>query len=461
MTLHLYNTVTRNKEKFVPLEDGKVGMYVCGPTVYDNPHLGNALSVVVYDLLYRVVRYIYGSKNVTYVRNLTDVDDKINLASKERNIPISQLTAEITKGFHEDMTALNCLTPNVEPKATEHLGEMITMIKDLIKYKHAYESDGHVYFAVKTFEKYGDLSGRTIDDMVAGVRIAVSDSKKAAEDFVLWKPADDDAPESAVFDSPWGRGRPGWHIECSAMSTKYLGGSFDIHGGGVDLVFPHHTNEIAQSCCANPGSEFAKFWIHNGFLTVNGEKMSKSLGNFITVREALESGIPGEVIRYHLLSTNYRKPMDWNDKAIDDAKKALNSFYRAIQKARVHEKRVDDVPEEILACLKDDLNVPDAYAILHDYVHQINKSDDEEGQTKLAIKLKSASNFLGFLLHTPESWFKGDEKDAEGIEELVSQRIQARRQKNFALSDSIRDELVGAGVVIEDKPDGTTIWRKV
>ena len=329
MTLQFYNTLTRKKEPFVPADPKNVRMYVCGPTVYDRPHLGNARSVVVYDVLYRLLCEIYGKNHVTYVRNITDVDDKINAAAKANDEPISALTGRVEQWFHDDMAALNCLPPTKVPHATAHIYPMVLLIVNLVKNCLSYVSEGHVLFAVKSYKEYGALSGRKLDDLIAGARVEVEAYKKNPGDFVLWKPADAGDDASSVFDSPWGKGRPGWHIECSAMSSEYLGADFDIHGGGADLMFPHHENEIAQSRCAT-GAKFANTWVHNGFLTVNGEKMSKSVGNFITVHDLLEKGVKGEVIRLVLLSAKYNEPLDWNEKLVHDAKLTLDKWYRAV-----------------------------------------------------------------------------------------------------------------------------------
>jgi len=455
----LYNTLSRKKEEFIPIHKDQVKMYVCGPTVYDNPHLGNALAVVVYDLLYRIFIHIYGKENITYARNLTDVDDKINNAAKERNITIQALTEEITKIFHADIEELLCLPPTIEPKATEHIDEMIKMIELLLKNNCAYEADGHIYFSVRNFKEYGKLSGRDIDDLIAGSRIEVAEQKRAPEDFVLWKPAGEEYDTSSIFDSPFGKGRPGWHIECSAMSTKYLGADFDVHGGGVDLLFPHHTNEIAQSRCAYEGSHYAKYWVHNGFLTVNGEKMSKSLGNFITTREVLKSGVEGEIIRFHLLSTHYRKPMDWNNNGVQSAKKALNSFYRAIEILDNADK--GEIEDKFLDALCDDMNTPVAYALLHEYLKNINKATDIDEKKEWARKLKGAANLMGFLTKDPASWFKLEEIDEAYINELIQTRLEAKKNKNFATADKIRKELLEQNIALEDLSDGTTKWNKL
>lgn len=438
--LQLYNTLTRRKEGFAPLDAQHVTMYVCGPTVYARPHIGNARSVVVYDVLYRLLSQLY--PKVTYARNITDVDDKINAAAIERGITIQALTAEVTQQFHDDMGALNCLRPTIEPRATEHIGGMIAMTEQLITNGHAYVgSDGrHVLFDVTSYADYGALSGRTIDEQEAGARIAVEDYKRHPGDFVLWKPAADTDDASSVFDSPWGAGRPGWHIECSVMSTQYLGATFDIHGGGADLKFPHHENEIAQSCCAHKESGFAKYWVHNGFLTVNGEKMSKSLGNFITVRDLLDRGIKGEVIRLALLMSKYNEPLDWNDDKVREAEKLLDKLYRLAAQGVV----ADEVNAEFVAALQDDLNLPKAIAILQ--------------QLPDAAQV-IAAQFLGLLQQDAQSWFKG-EGDDSAVQAQIAARAEAKKARNWGEADRIREELKAQGILLEDRPDGSTDWRR-
>lgn len=442
MNLFLYNTLTRQKDPFTPDDEENVRMYVCGPTVYDRAHLGNARSVVVYDVLYRLLRHVYGEGRVNYVRNITDVDDKINTAAIERGITIQALTQKVTGWFHADMQALNCLPPAHEPRATEHIPQMVQMIGRLIANGAAYAAEGHVLFDVTSDAGYGALSGRSLEDLVAGARVEVAPYKKNPGDFVLWKPAAATDDASSKFASPWGVGRPGWHIECSAMATHLLGADFDIHGGGVDLMFPHHENEIAQSCAANPGSHFAKTWVHNGFLTVNGEKMSKSLGNFITVRDLLEKGVQGEVIRFALLSTHYRKPLDWTDKLVEDAKKQLDAFYRAIKDTPQVE--ADITPMQ--ATLADDMNVPGALALLH-------------GADKSMLKAYGA--MLGMLQQDAAIWFQGENTgdDAE-IQARIDARIAAKKAKNWTEADRIRDELKAEGILLEDKAGDITEWRR-
>ncbi len=462
-SLQLHNTMTRAKDVFTPEDADNVRMYVCGPTVYDRPHLGNARSIVVYDVLYRLLTHLYGQENVTYIRNITDVDDKINTRALERGITIQALTQEVTSQFHADMAALNNLAPNKEPRATEHIADMIAMIESLIAKRFAYTARGHVLFSTTSYDNYGTLSGRNTEELIAGARIDVAAYKRHPGDFVLWKPANDGDDPSSVFDSPWGSGRPGWHIECSAMSTRYLGTNFDLHGGGADLMFPHHENEIAQSCCAHPESTFAKYWVHNGFLTVSGEKMSKSLGNFTTVHDALNQGIHGETIRFALLSTHYRKPLDWNEKLLRDAKKSLNSWYRRLQGTTFSIQHSEALPDVFRQALLDDLNLPAAFAAMH--------------QEKDAATLYAMGSQLGLLQQDPNEWFKvravgtakgsstvkaiGDSIiDDTYIQDQIDARNAAKKAKNFADADRIRDELKAKGIVLEDKPGNKTEWRR-
>ena len=442
--MRFYNTNTKKQEELKPLVAGKIGMYVCGPTVYASPHIGNARSVVIYDLLYRVLKTQY---DVTYVRNITDVDDKINAAAKENGEPISALTTRVTADFHEVMAKLGCLPPDVEPRATEHILEMVGLIEKLIKNGNAYVAENHVLFDVTSDKNYGHLSNRPLDEMIAGSRVEVAPYKKNPGDFVLWKPALADDDPSSIFQSHWGPGRPGWHTECVAMSTKYLGDNFDLHGGGADLTFPHHENELAQGCCANPNSVYANTWIHNGFLTVDGEKMSKSVGNFTTVRELLQSGINGEAIRLALLTSHYRKPLDWTEKLLTDSKKMLDSFYRV-------EGEGAKVESEFLEFLYDDLNTAKAFAYLNELVKEFNKGNLEAGN-KLAANLK----FLGLKNLTMDEYF-GRTNDNSEIENLIEQRKSAKANKNFPAADKIRAQLTEMGIVIEDKPGGVVEWRK-
>ncbi len=450
MQIHLFNTLTHKEEPITTLEPGHLKMYVCGPTVYDRPHIGNARSAVIYDLLFRFARVVF--PKVTYVRNITDVDDKINKAAKEQKISIQELTQTITNFFYADIGALNVLRPTHEPRATENIAEIITMIEKLIANGNAYVNKGHVLFNVSSYADYGKLANRQLDEMIAGSRIEVADYKNDPLDFVLWKPADDEDDISSVFQSPWGDknngGRPGWHIECSAMSSKYLGTDFDIHGGGADLQFPHHENEIAQSRCATPGSHYARFWVHNGFLTVNGEKMSKSLKNFITVRDLLDQGVSGVTIRYLLLSSHYRKPLDFTQKALDDAKYSLEKFHETIA-PDFNQSPSNGVPSIILAHLADDLNMSKVIAELH----QMSKKGEK-------AELAATLDFLG--LYDPNFLsrkVKNFSVDESFINEQIALRLIAKQEKNFAEADRIRKSLLEKGVSLEDVSGGKTIWK--
>lgn len=459
MALSLYNTLTRRKELFEPIDRTKIGMYVCGPTVYDLAHIGNARPIVVFDVLYRLLRRIYGEGAVTYVRNITDVDDKINAAAKISGEPIASITALTTEAFHADIAELNALPPDVEPRATEHIAEMIEMIEALITSEHAYAADGHVLFHVPSFPEYGKLSHRDRDEMISGARIEVAPYKRDPADFVLWKPSDLSLPG---WNSPWGRGRPGWHIECSAMSRKHLGTTLDIHGGGSDLIFPHHENEVAQSECSCPGHPFARYWMHNGFLSVNGEKMSKSLGNFITIRQALGRA-PGEVLRLMMLSTHYRHPLNWTESGLKQAQTRLDRLYRLLQKsgARVPDGNAVGLDDGFVGALQDDLNTPLALAELERQADELMSADARGGEQK-RVRLLASAGILGILQQDPEAWFKGGEtaEDVSHIEAKIERRLEARQAKDFALADNIRESLAENGIILEDRPDGTTDWRR-
>jgi cysteinyl-tRNA synthetase len=477
MPLTLYNTLSRRKELFTPLDPSNVRMYVCGPTVYDHPHIGNARAVVAFDVLYRVLRHEYGARHVRYVRNITDVEDKIIAAARENGEAIEDLTRRTTQIFHEDMTALGNLPPDVEPRATEYIEKMKELIAQLIAGDYAYPAEGHVLFRIGSYEHYGALSGRNLDELRAGARVEIAPYKEDPGDFVLWKPSSTDIPG---WDSSWGRGRPGWHIECSAMCENTLGETFDIHGGGLDLVFPHHENEIAQSVCAHGGHPFAHYWLHNGMLTVGGVKMAKSEGNFITVRELLGKESDwfrsGEILRLVLLSTHYRDPLDWTRDRLHQAQQALDRFYRALslpQSAHgiVYSKDKAST-DRVREALDDDLNVPLAISQLHEIATEINSTDvaSENGQATRATlqnDLKAGGNLLGLLGSDPKTWFSrdrlqsGDAADASRIEERVAARAAARRERRFAEADRIRTELFAEGILLEDKPDGTTSWVKV
>ena len=447
MTLSIHDTLSRAKVEFQPIDDKNVRLYVCGPTVYDYAHIGNARPVVVFDVLVRLLRRLY--PQVTYVRNITDVDDKINARALESGEDIREITKRTTEAFLADMAALRAGMPDVEPRATDHIAQMIDMIETLIEKGNAYVADGHVLFSVPSMEDYGRLSKLDKREIVAGARVDVAPYKKDASDFVLWKPSDKNLPG---WDSPWGRGRPGWHIECSAMARQHLGEAFDIHGGGQDLIFPHHENEIAQSKCALGHGAFAKYWMHNGYLISEGQKMSKSLGNFYTVYELLEE-FPGEAIRLVLLQTHYRQPLDFTKSGIAEARRILDRWYRAIHGAIARDQ---EVPQRVVTALCDDLNTPQAVAELH----KLANEGDAGG-------LLAGANFLGLLNQEDENWFKwqpATEVDADGIDDaaidtLIAERTEARKAKNFARSDEIRDKLAAEGVTLEDGPGGTT-WRR-
>jgi cysteinyl-tRNA synthetase len=459
MPLTLYNSLTRRKEPFEPIDPQDVRMYVCGPTVYDFAHLGNARAVVAFDMLYRVLRDIYGKDHVRYVRNITDVEDKIIAAARENCEPIDVLTHRTTAIFHEDMAALSNLAPNIEPRATEYIPQMIALIERLIASGHAYAAEGHALFRVASFSKYGALSRRSRADMIAGARVEVAPYKEDPGDFVLWKPSTADQPG---WDSPWGRGRPGWHIECSAMSENTLGETFDIHGGGLDLIFPHHENEIAQSVCAHNGHPFARYWLHNGMLTVGGAKMAKSEGSFITVRQTLDEA-PGEAIRLALLSAHYRDPLDWTDERLRQARHSLDRFYRALTLSRdpVFERfgEAEEALRPVKEALEDDLNTPLALSRLHELVGAINRTSSDAERSALQRALEQGGQLMGLLEQDPLVWLRGSaQADERGIEQQIALRAAARRQRRFAEADKIRAALSAEGIILEDKPDGTTTW---
>ena len=463
MTIKIFNTLSRKEEELTTLEPEHLRMYVCGPTVYDRPHLGNARSAVVYDLFYRFFKRVY--PRVTYVRNITDVDDKINLAARERKITISELTKEVTNIFHQDMDELNVLRPTVEPRATDHIPDMIVMIEELIKNGNAYVNAGHVLFDVKSYKDYGALSRRSLDEMIAGSRVEIASYKKDPLDFVLWKPADTQDDVSSTFESPWGRGRPGWHIECSAMSSRYLGADFDVHGDGADLQFPHHENEIAQSRCANVLSHYARFWIHNGFLTVNGEKMSKSLKNFITVRDLLYKNVDGIVIRYLLLATHYRKPFDYNQKTLDDAKKSIEKFYAVFDENDLLQYRENPSPnleishlmQNILRDLSDDLNAAKVFALLHAEVPEIKLGHNK----KIKSDFIEALDFLGLLDDKFFVKHATNNIDENYIIEQIALRSQAKDRQDWATADKIRKDLLAQNIALEDANEKDAAGAKI
>ena len=443
--IFLTNNLTNQKEKFVSINDNSVGMYVCGPTVYDDPHIGNARPIVIFDILFKVLKNKFSS--VTYVRNITDVDDKIIKSSNEKNISISDLTENVIKSFNEDCNYLNCENPTHQPKATEHIDLMIEMISELIKKGFAYENNKHVYFEVKKFDDYGKLSNKKLEDLIAGSRIEVSDNKKNSEDFVLWKPSIDDEP---AWDSLWGKGRPGWHLECSAMSKKFLGNEFDIHGGGIDLIFPHHENEIAQSRCANDTKTFANYWLHNAFITMSNEKMAKSQGNIIKIKDFRDK-VSGQVLRLALISAHYKQPLDWNDKLLEDCQNTIDKWYN------VYLPSNKDLNDEILLPLYDDINTPGYIANLHQLYDKANKGNDVDKQI-----FNSACNFIGLLQETKVQWTNNKKTKIDishkEIENKIELRNKARANKDYKEADNIRDYLLDKGVLIEDK-DGKTIWK--
>ena len=457
MTIKLHDTRLGKKVPFEPLVEGEVTMYLCGPTVYNYAHIGNARPAVVFDVLARLLRRRY---SLRFARNFTDVDDRINAASVKTGKPIDEITHKFMRVYNEDMAALGVLPPDIEPRATEHIPEMIEMIGKLIQKGYAYESHSHVLFDVGAYDDYGALSKRSLREMIAGARVEVADYKKNAHDFVLWKPS---TPELPGWESPWGRGRPGWHIECSAMAEKHLGDTIDIHAGGQDLVFPHHENELAQSRCAHDGRDFARYWLHNGFLSIDHEKMSKSLGNVLLVHNLIET-IPGEVIRLTLLGAHYRQPLDWSDEAVEDARVKLDRLYGAVRGIEVTEDdRASAQPlEAVVAALEDDLNTPKAMAEFFGLARELNKTSDERQRAELGAHMYATGDLLGLLQSDPEEWFAGDvegELDAAGIEALIEKRNSARADRDFDTADGIRDELAAAGIQIEDGPSGTT-WRR-
>jgi cysteinyl-tRNA synthetase len=457
MTIFLYDTLRGEKVPFEPLSPERVTMYLCGPTVYNYAHIGNARPAVVFDVLARLLRRHYP---LVFARNITDVDDKINAAAKETGKPIGDITERFIEAYNSDMAALGVQPPDIEPRATEHIVEMIGMIQALLDKGCAYAADGHVLFDVSAYPGYGRLSKRDLREMIAGARVEVAPYKKAPQDFVLWKPSTPDLPG---WDSPWGRGRPGWHIECSAMSKKHLGPTIDIHGGGQDLVFPHHENELAQSTCAHDGAVFARYWLHNGFLSIDSTKMSKSLGNVLLVHDMLKT-IPGEAIRLALISAHYRQPLDWSDDTIDAAKRMLDRLYGAIRGIEITaEERVDALPPDgVVAALEDDLNTPKALSEMFERVRQLNKTRDAVTRHEIALQVVAAGDLFGLLRDSPEAWFAGSGETAmpaETIERLLSERNAARAERDFALADAIREQLATAGIAIEDGADGTR-WRR-
>ena len=445
MEIFFTNNLTNKREQFIPIKENNIGMYVCGPTVYDDPHIGNARPLVIFDVLFKILKKNFSK--VTYVRNITDIDDKIITSSQKKNITTKELTEKITAVFFDDCKYLNCENPTYQPKATEHIGAMLKMINDLIKKGFAYENNKHVYFEVKKFIDYGKLSNKKIDDLIAGTRVEISENKKNPEDFVLWKPSNEDEPS---WESPWGLGRPGWHLECSAMSKKFLGNEFDIHGGGIDLIFPHHENEIAQSRCSNDTKVFANYWLHNAFITTSNEKMAKSQGNIIKIKD-LRNKMSGQIIRLALMSTHYRQPLDWNNKLLINCENTLDKWYN-INFANFKPTKI---PDEILKPLYEDLNTPGYIANLHSLYEKAIKGENKE----LFI---SACKFIGLLNESNEQWrqFKKNRISIseEDIENMIILRDKARENKDYKEADRIRDELLDKGVLIEDK-NGKTLWK--
>ena len=445
MDIFLTNNLTNKKELFTPKEKTNVGMYVCGPTVYDDPHIGNARPLVIFDILFKLLKNNFSK--VTYVRNITDIDDKIINSSQEQKISTKELTEKVTSSFLKDCEFLNCENPTYQPKATDHIDLMIEMINDLIKKGFAYENKKHVYFEVKKFSDYGKLSNKNLEDLIAGSRVEISENKKNSEDFVLWKPSSNDEP---AWDSPWGKGRPGWHLECSAMSKKFLGNEFDIHGGGIDLIFPHHENEIAQSRCANDTKVFANYWVHNAFITMSNEKMAKSQGNILKIKD-FRNKISGQIIRLALMSAHYKQPLDWNDKLLIDCENTLDKWYK-VYSSNLKSVKISD---EILKPLYEDLNTPGYIANLHKLYEKANKGEN------VALFI-SACKFIGLMNENINEWNDFKKKKVSitesEIEKMLGLRDKARENKNYKEADRIRDELLDKGVLIEDK-DGKTLWK--
>ena len=447
--IFLTNSFGNKKEKFTPIDSKKIGMYVCGPTVYDDPHIGNARPLVIFDILFKILKLKFKNSSVTYVRNITDVDDKIITSSKEKKISISELTKKIIINFHQDCEYLFCEKPTQEPKATENIDLMIKMISDLISKGFAYEKKNHVYFEVKKFKDYGKLSNKQLDDLVAGSRVEVSDNKKNPADFVLWKPSTDDEP---FWSSPWGNGRPGWHLECSVMSKKFLDNEFDIHGGGRDLIFPHHENEIAQSRCANETKSFARYWLHNGFITMSNEKMAKSQGNILKI-SSFKNKISGQVLRLALINAHYRQPLDWNDQLINNCQTTLDKWYSVYTKV----DKMNLISDDILEPLLDDINTPGYIAKLHELYSKAVNGNNSDKQL-----FNQACNLIGLLLEDNNKWNSYKKANVQISENEILDRINerniARKNKNFELADKIRNELFENGILIEDKND-TTTWK--
>jgi cysteinyl-tRNA synthetase len=469
MQLNIHNTFTGKKELFKPLDPERITLYACGPTVYNYVHIGNGRPAVVFDVLFRLLETMY--PNVVYARNITDIDDKINAAAdnaEDRNAAIRKLSDYFSEAYSNDVAALGTLVPTFEPRATEHIQEIVDLIGKLVERGHAYAAEGHVLFDVPSFSEYGNLSNRSLEDMLDGARVEVAPYKKDAKDFVLWKPSSDDIPG---WDSPWGRGRPGWHIECSAMIHKHLGPSIDIHGGGSDLIFPHHENELAQGLCAYENESFANYWMHNGMLTLGNQKMSKSLGNIETIRDLLED-YRGETLRYALLTGKYRSPLSWSRELVDQARSGLDRLYQAILDSDngansttsldYNKVKIQDVPQAVAKALMDDLNTPQALAAMHEMASRINKSNNPEDTAKLREDLLTSAWLLGLLTHSPVTWFQGDtdKVDEQAIQNLIDERVQARANKDWQRADDIRKELLEMKIELEDSKNGTR-WKKL
>ena len=447
--IFLTNNLSNKKEKFIPIDKKKIGMYVCGPTVYDDPHIGNARPLVIFDILFRVLKCKYGNQSVNYIRNITDIDDKIIQASQDKKISVSEITKKVTKNFHDDCIFLNCQKPTEEPKATENINLMIDMINELLKKNFAYKKNGHVYFEVNKFKEYGKLSNKKLEDLIAGSRVEISENKKNPEDFVLWKPSNESEPS---WKSPWGQGRPGWHLECSTMSKKFLGNEFDIHGGGIDLLFPHHENEIAQSRCANDTKVFANYWVHNAFITISNEKMAKSQGNILKIND-FKKKVSGQILRFALMSAHYKQPLDWNDKLLNECKNTIDKWYQIYLSLKTPLK----IPNEMLLPLYDDLNTPGYISNLHNLFDKAKNGNEHD--KKIFI---SACNFVGLLNETKDQWLEFKKKKSliseQDIIKKIDLRNKARENKDYKEADIIRNELLDKGVLIEDK-DGKTIWK--
>ncbi len=462
-----YNALTRSKDLFTPMDPKHITIYVCGPTVYARAHIGNARPAVVFDVLVRLLRYIYGNEHVVYTRNITDIDDKIIKVAQERKLDFTEITHQYTQLYHQDIAKLNVLKPDIEPNATGYIISMIEMIKVLIEKKYAYVNEGHVLFHVSRFAEYGFLSGRCQEDQIAGARVEIAPYKKDPADFILWKPAKENEP---FWDSPWGKGRPGWHLECSAMIEKNLGLTIDIHGGGHDLKFPHHENEIAQSRCAHDGKALANYWLHNGFLQINSEKMAKSSGNVLYIHDLLKK-MPGEVIRYALLSTQYRQSLEWTDQLLETSLRSLNRLYRKLERLEGIEPIMTVDSNLVIEALKDDLNTPKAMTELHALISLIDKVDSHFEKAKLKGKILKANTILGILDKPFRAWFEKtnsdqnkhesdqNQQEIKWIETRIESRQLARKQKDFKKADQIRDELLNKGIILEDL-EHKTVWRK-